>query len=169
MPASQHTTYLAWAGCLINIIQKVYIPYYPIITMANEDTQATPETTDEAAVETEEIEEGLAFPRARVVRILKEEIKDRQIRSVVKDAINVWLGDLLRKLAKEMVKSPYGSIGLSDFQRATKPYDMIEDIVKDQERLELSCEKLKIDSDAILREMKRFFATIKGKEQSEIN
>ena len=63
----------------------------------------------------------------------------------------------------------YGSVGIADFQRATKPYDMIEDIVKDRERLLLSCEKLKADSDSIQREMKRFFATITGKEEEETN
>ncbi len=114
-----------------------------------------------------EEEEGLPFPRARVVSIMREEIKDKQIRSEVKEAMNIWLGALLKKLAKEMSSTQYGSVGISDFQRATKPYDMIEDILKDEERFLVGVEKLKLDSDAIIREMRRFFATLKGTRPEE--
>ena len=63
-----------------------------------------------------------------------------------------------------MANTQYGSVGIADFQRATKPYDLIEDIIKDEERLLLSLEKLKADSDHVIREMKRFFSTLKGTE-----
>ncbi len=112
-------------------------------------------------------DEGLPFPRARVVSIMREVIKGRQIRSEVKDATNIWLGNLLKKLAKEMGNTQYGSVGIADFQRATKPYDMIEDIIKDEKRLLTSVEKLMLDSDHITREMKHFFTTLKGSKPEE--
>jgi len=115
--------------------------------------------------ETEDKEdESLPFPTARVVRILRSEIKEKQIRSEVKEAINIWLGDLLKKLAKEMNDTQYATIGIADFQRATKAYDMVEEIVKDEERLITSAEKLKQDADHIQREMQRFFKVIKGQK-----
>ena len=139
-----------------------------------------PETTEvaqEASVETTEVStepvdttpegEPLPFPRARVVSIMREEIKDKIIRSEVKEAMNLWLGALLKKLAKEMGNTQYGSVGIADFQRATKPYDMIEDIVKDEQRLLTTTEKLKADSDHIMRELQRFFAVIKGHRPEE--
>jgi len=130
--------------------------------MAEEEIQ---EKKDEEEVEEEN---GLPFPRARVVAIMREEIgKAKQIRSEVKEAVNIWLGNLLRKISREMGNTQYGSVGMADFQRATRPYDLIEDIVKDEERLLLSLEKLKADSDHIIREMKRFFATLKGREREE--
>ncbi len=125
--------------------------------------QEIPETPEPIQVETTAEGEVLPFPRARVVSIMRTEIKDKIIRSEVKEAMNFWIGNLLKRIAKEMNNSMYGSVSIADFQRATKPYDMVEDIVKDQERLIVSCEKLKLDSDAIRREMLRFFATIKGK------
>src|SRR3989344_8959424 len=131
--------------------------------MAEEVQEPIQETAQEAEVEKTAEGEVLPFPRARVVSIMRTEIKDKIIRSEVKEAMNFWLGNLLKKIAKEMNNSMYGSVGIADFQRATKPYDMIEDIVKDQERIITSCEKLKLDSDAIRRELLRFFATIKGK------
>ncbi len=127
-----------------------------------------PEAPAEQAAEAVPIEktaegEVLPFPRARVVSIMRSEIKDKIIRSEVKEAMNFWLGNLLKKLAREMNNSIYGSVSIADFNRATKPYDMIEDIVKDRERIMVSTEKLKQDSDSIKRELARFFETITGK------
>lgn len=138
--------------------------------MAEDEEKPTESEVEEKnnSTENERNEDSSApFPRARIVSIMKSEIKDRQIRSEVKEAINFWLGALLKKVSKEMGKTQYGSIGIADFQRATKPYDMMEDIVKDEERLIVSLDKLKLDSDAILREMKRFFSTVKGTEGEE--
>ena len=107
------------------------------------------------------------FPKARVVRLMREKIKDKIIRSEVKDAMNMWLGDITRKVAKEMSATQYASVSLADFQRATKPYDMIEDIVKDEQRLLLTVQKLKEDSDHIIRELNRFFTVLKGRKSEE--
>lgn len=117
----------------------------------------------------EEDDEGLPFPRARIVNLMKSEIGGaKQIRSEVKDAVNVWMGDLLQKISKEMGGTQFGSVGMADFNRATKPYDMITDIVKDEQRLIVSLEKLKLDADQLIREMQRFFANLKGEKQTEI-
>jgi len=118
------------------------------------------------AVENEE-DDLSPFPKARVVRLMREKIKDKIIRSEVKDAMNMWLGDITRKIAKEMSATQYASVSLADFQRATKPYDMIEDIVKDEQRLLLSVQKLKEDSDHIIRELNRFFTVLKGRKSEE--
>lgn len=118
------------------------------------------------AAENEE-DELSPFPRARVVRLMREKIKDKIIRSEVKDAMNMWLGDITRKIAKEMSATQYASVSLADFQRATKPYDMIEDIVKDEQRLLLSVQKLKEDSDHIIRELSRFFTVLRGRKSDD--
>lgn len=135
--------------------------------MVEEDinnTNVAPEDNGvNGAVENEE-DELSPFPRARVVRLMREKIKDKIIRSEVKDAMNMWLGDLTRKVAKEMSATQYASVSLADFQRATKPYDMIEDIVKDEQRLLLSVQKLKEDSDHIIRELSRFFTVLRGRK-----
>lgn len=117
-------------------------------------------------IDENEEDSGLPFPRARVLRLMRRSITDgKQIRSEVKDALNIWLGNLVAKLSREMNNSPYGSIGMSDFQRATGPFDQIANLVKDEERLHLSLEKLKVDADQVQRDMRRFFDQIKGKEE----
>ena len=114
----------------------------------------------------EEMDNSLAFPTARVVRILRQEIRSgKQIRSEVKSAANDWLGGALRKVARDMDRSPYGSIGLADFQRAIKPFEMINHLVKDQERIMLAIEKLKHDADQIKRDLLRFYTNLTGEEQ----
>ena len=130
----------------------------------NESDAAPEESTTENAVEEDETS---PFQRARVVKLLREEIKDKIIRSEVKEAMNMWLGDVTKKIAKEMGGTQYASVSLADFQRATKPYDMIEDIVKDEQRLLLSVQKLREDSDHIIRELNRFFTVLKGRKQEE--
>jgi len=106
---------------------------------------------------------SLPFPRARVVNLMRTHITEgKQIRSEVKDALNAWLGNVLATVAKEMNNSPYGSIGIADFQRATNPYDQIANLVRDEERLHISLEKLKVDADQIQRDMNQFFDKIKG-------
>ncbi len=114
----------------------------------------------------EEEDDSLPFPRARIVNIMRTSIPEgKQIRSEVKDAMNIWLGSLLKRLSKEMGSTQLGSVGISDFQRATKPYDMISDIVKDEERLVAGLEKMKLDADALQREFDRFFVTLKGPKE----
>jgi hypothetical protein len=122
--------------------------------------QPVPQETD---VSEDQDDDSLPFPRARVVRIVKGEIGGaKQVRSEVKDAINLWLGNLLKRVAREMGNTQFGSVGIADFQRATKPYDMISDIVKDQERLMISVQKLNADADHIGRELSRFFNVLQG-------
>lgn len=136
----------------------------PVQEEAPKEVPAPQEVTPE-----EEGEEGLPFPRARIVKLMKEEIGTaKQIRSEVKDAVNIWLGNLLKKISREMGNTQFGSVGMADFLRATKPYDMISDIIKDEERLRLSVEKLSADAQHILRELERFFATIKGEPQTKV-
>lgn len=109
-------------------------------------------------------DDSLPFPRARIVNIMRREIPEgKQLRSEVKDAMNIWLGTLLKRLAREMGSTQFGSVGIADFQRATKPYDMISDIVKDEQRLMAGLEKMKMDADAIQREFDRFFEVVKGR------
>ena len=126
-----------------------------------EEVPAAPQTEID---DDEEDDEGLPFPNARIIRLIREELKSgKQIRGEVKTAINIWLGCLLKRLAKEMDCTQYGSIGIADFQRATKPYDMIQDIVKDRDRLMIALEKMKQDAEQIKRDMNRFFVALTGK------
>ena len=127
---------------------------------------AEEENIQEGQSQVEEDDDSLPFPRARIVNIMRQDIPEgKQIRSEVKEAMNLWLGNLLKNLSKNMGNTQYGSVGISDFQRATKPFDMIEDIVKDEERLVAGLEKIKLDAESLQRELDRFFTTITGEQR----
>lgn len=129
-----------------------------------ENIPETPKEENTEALEDED-DDSLPFPNARVVRIMRKTIgNDKQIRSSVKKEMNIWLGEMLKKLAKEMSNTQYGSVSLADFKRATKPYDQIDDILKEEERLLLSLEKIKVDSDHVIRDMQRFFDSLKSND-----
>jgi histone H3/H4 len=132
-----------------------------------DETNPTDVALEEITTSENGEDESVPFPRARVVRLMREKIKDKIIRSEVKEAMNMWLGELTKKLAKEMGATQYASVSLADFQRATKPYDMMEDIIKDEQRLMLSVQKLREDSDHIIRELNRFFTVLKGRKSEE--
>lgn len=146
-----------------------------IIIQEEEQTRAQPTSQPAQAVQPqvsnvpEEEDDNMPFPRARIVNLMKARIGNaKQIRSEVKDAVNIWMGDLLQKLSGEMANTQFGSVGMADFNRATKAYDMITDILKDEQRLIVSLEKLKLDADQLIREMQRFFANLKGQKQTEV-
>ena len=138
-------------------------------TSFQSDEPVREEIMSEVTEEISDVEdERLAFPTARVVRILRQEIRSgKQIRSEVKCAANDWMGSALRRVAREMDKSPYGSIGLADFNRAVRPFEMIDHLVKDQERIMLAIEKLKHDADQIKRDLLRFYSNLTGEEKAE--
>ncbi len=130
--------------------------------------EATGSETDVSFAPGEEEDESLPFPTARIVKLMREGLHSgKQIRSEVKEAINIWMGNLLKKLANEMNNTQLGSVGMADFLRATKPYDMVDDIVKDRERLMLCMEKIKQDADQTKRDMGRFFKNLTGKDVEE--
>ena len=129
------------------------------------EEQEEQENMQEEQEDTSE-DDSLPFPRARIVNIMRRSFPEgKQLRSEVKDAMNIWLGELLKRLAVEMGNTQYGSVGIADFQRATKPYDMIADIVKDEQRLMTGLEKMKLDADSIQREFDRFFQVVKSRPQ----
>ena len=130
-----------------------------------EDEQEVPKNQETGEIEVNaELEEdnSLPFPNARVVRIMRNTIgREKQIRSEVKKEVNIWLGNVLKKISKEMSNTQYGSVGIADFKRAAKPYDQIDEILKDEARLLTSLEKIRLDSDYVIREMQRFFENLK--------
>ncbi len=120
-----------------------------------------PETgiQEEGILEDEEgLEREYAFPMAPIVRIMKEELdKEKMIRSRVKVEMNKWLEQLCRRIAKRMNRSDYTMVELSDFRTAIEPYETIDDIEVEKERIIATMEKIKYDCDSLIRDVQRKF------------
>jgi hypothetical protein len=137
-------------------------------------TTKTPETTEEEAEETteeeqetpveteeeftEEEEGKFAFPMAPIVRIMKQEMdNDKMIRRRVKEGMNLWLESLCRKIAKKMNQSEYTMVEIDDFKTAIEPYELIDEVEQEKQRITASLEKIKQDCDTLIMDVNRKF------------
>lgn len=135
-----------------------------------ESATETAEETQIVSEEEEILEEGLereyAFPMAPIVRIMKEELdKDKMIRARVKIEMNKWLEQLCRRIARRMNRSEYTMVELSDFRTAIEPYERIDDIEIEKERIIASLEKIKYDCDSLIRDVQRKFIPMEKEEK----
>lgn len=108
--------------------------------------------------ELEQQDERLPFPNARVVAIMKSELdKGKLIRARVKKEMNEWLGELCKRVARDMNKSPYSVIEAGDLHRAIKKYEQLEEVAKQKERLVVAMQRIIQDCQMLISEIERSF------------
>ncbi|MDR3222673.1 MAG: hypothetical protein LBT66_02890 [Methanobrevibacter sp.] len=94
--------------------------------------------------------ESLPFAKAEVVRLMKKNLdKDKMIRERVKVEMNKFLGDVLRKVCKQLNKYPYTTIEYEMFKESVYPYTNIERINQEKERILLHLDVIKTDCNAL--------------------
>lgn len=109
---------------------------------------------------TAEEEARFAFPMAPIVRLIKQEMdQDKMIRRRVKEGMNQWLESLCRKVSRRMNESEYTMVEIDDFKTAIEPYEMIDDVEKERERIVATLEKIKQDCDSLIMDVNRKFIT----------
>ena len=107
-----------------------------------------------------EEESGYAFAMAPIVRLMKDELdNDKMIRSRVKQEMNLWLEKICRKVTMTMNESEYTMVELDDFKTAIEPYEMIDDVEQERQRIVATLEKIKQDCDSLIRDVNRKFIT----------
>ncbi|MCX8158094.1 MAG: hypothetical protein N3D73_00300 [Candidatus Diapherotrites archaeon] len=103
-------------------------------------------------------EDKLPFPRATIVNMVRKHIsKGKQIKGQVKDELNIWLGKMVERIAKKMDAHPYSYIDMSMFREAIEPYENLEDIEKEKERIIKQLESIKAACDVLINEVDRKF------------
>lgn len=117
----------------------------------------------EIAEKAEEIEEEkgieeLPFPRATIVNMLRQHLDSgKQIKGQVKREMNLWLGKMVERLAKKMNSNPYSYIDGAMFREAVEPYENIQDIEREKERIIKQLESIKAACDVLINEVDRKF------------
>ena len=111
-----------------------------------DDTHADePGPTGEEEVDAA-LDEKLPFPTARVVRILKENMKkEHQIRSEVKIAANILVGEVLKDIARQMDEEEYFTLSTEHFSKAAKKYREVDLQLKRIENIKKMLEKQRAD------------------------
>lgn len=123
-----------------------------------EETQESPvqEEQDTAQQETHEDDENKPFTNARVDRLMRKALsKKLMIRGKVRDAMNDFLGEIGSKTTKEMGQTEYAYIEMDDFMNATEKYKKAEYLDEEKQRIVASLEKLKLDINALIRDLER--------------
>ena len=121
------------------------------------------EETSEEFVE--EDEEKLPFAKAKVVRLMKENLDDdKMIRERVKVEMNKFLGDVLKNVCKQLNDYPYTTIEYEMLKESTYPYTNIERINQEKERILLHLEAIKADCNALAMDVQK---TLKLKDVVE--
>ncbi len=107
----------------------------------------------------EEIDESkLPFPRATIVNMLRKHLlSGKQIKGQVKNEMNIWLGKMVERIAQKMNQYPYTYVDGSMLREAIEPYENIQDIEKEKERIIKQLESIKAACDVLILEVDRKF------------
>ncbi|MBI2598480.1 MAG: hypothetical protein HYW50_04760 [Candidatus Diapherotrites archaeon] len=103
-------------------------------------------------------ESKLPFPRATIVNMLRKQLSTgKQIKGQVKDEMNIWLAKMVERIAKKMDAHPYTYVDGSMFREAIEPYENIQDIEREKERIIKQLEVIKAACDVLISEVDRKF------------
>ncbi|MCK4884193.1 MAG: hypothetical protein KAS30_04950 [Candidatus Diapherotrites archaeon] len=118
----------------------------------NKEEESTEETVEEIIEE----DENKPFTNARVDRLMRKALtKKLMIRGKVRDSMNEFLGEIGSKATKEMGQTEYAYIEMDDFMKATEKYKKAEYLDEEKQRIVASLEKLKLDINALIRDLER--------------
>ena len=114
--------------------------------------------------EDEEIEEiGLPFPKATIVNMVRDHLSPgKQIKGQVKREMNIWLGKIVERIAQKMDAYPYTYVDGSMFREAIEPYEKVQEIEIEKERIIKQLDSIKSECDVLISEVDRQFVLRKG-------
>ncbi len=116
--------------------------------------EGVPETVEEEVGEEEEAALKLPFPNARVVKIIRENLKNpHQLKKEVKLQANILLGEILKDMALSMDAEPYNSLSVEHFNKASRKYREIALNQKRIRRIKKVLEKQRAELDEIVTEI----------------
>ena len=125
---------------------------------AESDAKGVMPPTAAEGEEGEIAQDSRYFALSPLVRLMKEELdKDKIIRKRVKEGMLEFLEQTVRKVTRKINESEYTVVEYEDFKTAVEPYELIEDVEKERERIIASLEKIKQDCDSLIRDVNRKF------------
>ena len=136
------------------------------MTDENKDTKTGTEKAEETPgtekkIEIEEVEserDDLPFPKATIVNMLRKHLSSgKQIKGQVKDEMNLWLGKMVERIAKKMDSHPYAYVDGGMLRDAIEPYETVQEIELEKERIVKQLESIKAACDILISEVDRKF------------
>ena len=112
-----------------------------------------------------EDDEKLPFAKAEVVRLMKENLDDdKMIRERVKVEMNNFLYSVLKNVCEQLNDYPYTTIEYEMFKECTYPYNNIQRINQEKERILLHLDAIKSDCEALQVDVQK---TLKLKDTND--
>jgi|SRR3989344_7320763 len=124
------------------------------------------EIESEEVSEDEGESEHLPFPNARVVKIIKQNLKNpHQLKRDVKIGANVLLGEILGDIAQSMNEEEYFTLSIEHFNKAARKYKEIALNEKRIRRIKKVLEKQRAELDEIVTEIELELPPEEAKQQ----
>jgi hypothetical protein len=123
----------------------------------SENTNIDKESDDEESDEDLD-QEKLPLPNATVVRLMRENLDPhKQIKSVVKKEMNLFLGRIIEIVCRKMNNFDYSYVDYGMFKQAIETFENIQTIELEKIRLIKSLDKIKADCDTLIDAVERKF------------
>jgi hypothetical protein len=124
-----------------------------------EKTENLDDVSEDGSLEQDEEEdETLPFPNARVVRLMRQSLdSNRQIKSIVKKEMNLFLGRIVDTICKKMNEFDYSYVDYGMFKQAIETFENIQTIELEKIRIIKGLEKIKSDCDVLANDVERKF------------
>lgn len=131
----------------------------PAIMPKNEVLTPKQEVLEENMEDDDNVDESkLPFPKATIVNMLRKHLHGgKQIKGQVKTEMNLWLGKIVERIAQKMNEQPYSYVDGAMFRQAVEPYENLQDIEKEKERILKQLEAVKAACDVLILEVDRKF------------
>ena len=98
----------------------------------------------------------LPFAYNEVVRLMKNELdEDKMVRERVKVEMNKFLGDVLVKVCKQLNEYSYSTITYDMLKECLYPYESIDRINQERERIITHLEAIKRDCDILITDTEK--------------
>ena len=127
----------------------------PAVNDSNDsaDSESDDEEKDEAAAGVVS-DDKLPFPRATITKLVRKNVsKGKQIKGTVKDEMNLWVAQMVERIAKKMNSQPYTYVNYDMLKDAVAPYEDIQSINKQREQLVKKINSIKAECDTVITQI----------------
>jgi len=130
-----------------------------MVKMTEEELKKVEEKTEIREDDKESEDESLPFARAQIYRLLKQGMgTDKIIRGSVKTEMNLFLGRIAARVAKRLGNTRYSTVERADLEKIIEPYDNVERLNRERERIIVHLETIKSDCDALISDIRQTFS-----------
>jgi len=100
----------------------------------------------------------LPFPKATITNKLREHLSEgKQIKGPVKKGLNIWAGNVVKRVAEKMNSYKYNYVDGGMFRDSIETYESIGEIEMEKERIIKQLESVKLSCDVLISEIQRKF------------